>query len=637
MLNVIIIVALLIAFCAMFYFFFLKKEESALISGERPDECFNEEFLRDEIVRSFDTILRTDYASLNLNKVETEKNERNKIMLHSATKLCSCGDYSSKSYVKDCIKDLLQRKLHFTEENQNKVIHFDDPLLLSAQDKFEILLYLYEKKYNDCGFEEMMLQNGLDNPIGAGGDMHFEVTCADIDTVFRRHAKLIAALDYYDKLNIVTQREYQLSYGLGVIDSLRDMKLDGINCGTSGYPSSFFIRGMDAMYGAKKGELPLTACNAVWVIFKGKLIHMSCLGFGSDKELIRVAKRVFRYDNPGTLDAETGYIVNYMKDGMRVSVARPKTCETWTFFLRNLSVAAKMKLNELYPYNGVDKLITLVRYLVLGKRNIAITGPQYSGKSTALMSMIRYFPAAASIRVMEMAFELYLRRIYPEKNIVTFKEAGDASAASILDFMKKTDCDVMVLGEIAQAVLAAWAIEAGEVGGSQFMFTNHAKTAKDLIEYCRNSTIKVSGFNNEKLIDRMCARILNFDIHLEREFEGKRYPSRITQILPSNLYDYPSDLTEATKEYYYRRTDRREFDDVDIMRFEDNEFIFTNPLNEFVVKEIYAALPIDERDEFLNFTKQIEAEAKVYQSKHGIRHKHEKKVVDSTYQEVEYA
>lgn len=631
MINVLIIVALVVAFCVMFYFFFLKKEESALVSGEKLVECFNEEFLRDEIVKSFDTILRTDYASLNLNKVETEKNERNKAMLKAATRSCSCGDYSSKSYVKDCIKDLLQRKLKFTEENQDAVIPFNDYASLSSKDKFEILLYIYEKKYNDCGFEELMIQNGLDNPIGEGGDAFYEVTCYDVDVVFRRHAKIVSALDYYDKLNIVTQRVYELSYGLSVVDILRDMKLDGINCGTSGYPSSFFIRGMDAMYGAKKGELPMTACNAVWVIFKGKLIHLSCIGFGSDKELIRVAKRVFRYDSPGTLDAERGYIVNYMKDGMRVGVARPKTCETWTFYLRNLNVAAKMSIAELYPYAGVDKCITLVRYLVLGSRNIAITGPQFSGKSTALMSIVRYFRASASIRVMEMAFELYLRRIYPDRNIVTFKEAGDASATAILDFMKKTDCDITVLGEIAQASLAAWAIEAGEVGGSQMLFTNHAKTARDLIEYCRNSTIKVSGFNNEKLIDRMCARILNFDIHLNREADGRRYPSRITQILPSDLQGYPSSLDDATKEYYFRQTDRPEFEDVDILRFENDEFVFVNPLNPEVVSEIEFTLPNSEKPGFLEFVKRIEREADSYQSMH--------RAVDSqkrTYQEVEY-
>lgn len=613
MINIILIVALIVALALVVYFFFVRKEESELVSGDEVQECFTEEFLKNEIITSIDTILRTDYAALNLNRVETEKNNRNKATLHAAIRTCSCGDFGSKSYVKDCIKDLLQRKLHFTEENQDKVIPFNEPAALSSLQKFEILLYLYEKKYGANGFEELMLQNNLAAAIGTGGDVRYEVTCKDIGLVYARHQSLVKELSYYDKLNIVTQREYELTYGLGVVDILRDMNLDGINFGTSGYPSSFFIKGMNASYGAGKGELPRTASNAVWVIFKGKLVKMSCIGFGSDKELIRVAKRTFRYDSPGTLDAETGYIVNFMKDGMRVSVARPPVCETWTVFLRNLSVAAKMQLSELYPYEGVEKLVKLVRYLMLGKRNIAITGPQFSGKSTCLMSIVRYFPASYSIRVMEMAFELYLRRVYPEKNVVTFRETPSVPAAEILDFMKKTDCDVTVLGEIAQAALAAWAIEAGEVGGSQIIFTNHAKTSEALVEYFRNSLIKVSGFNSETLIDRMCSRILNFDIHLERTAEGLRYPSRVTQIHQSSAEDYPSKIEEATREFYWRQTDRRETETTNILVWEDGVFKFANPLSRSNVEEIWSALPESERSGFMKFVEDVAVEAEEYQ------------------------
>lgn len=117
-----------------------------------------------------------------------------------------------------------------------------------------------------------------------------------------------------DKKKIVIQRLYSGYRGLGVIDELRDLKIDGISGGVSG----------------KEGQH-----NSVWLFYHGVMIHLAFLSFGSERELERVCMNIYRYGNPGQLSKAKGYIVNEMKDHSRVVVVRPPFSESFSFFVGN--------------------------------------------------------------------------------------------------------------------------------------------------------------------------------------------------------------------------------------------------------------------------------------------------------------
>lgn len=607
-LNVFLSGVIIVSVIFFIYFMFFRKTGIDLEKFEEDDaDKFSEQYIKTTLIDEFDNILQTDYSELNLNKLETMKNERNQSKLRKALKECATGNAGSKAYVKDYIKDLLRNKFNIVEETITKVIPFDAESVLTSQDKFEILLYLYKQKYGDSGFKEMANRNGFTQEIGSGAEMYYAVTAEDINLVYSRHKSQIELLDYYDRLNIVTQRIYQITYGLGCIDEIRDQTIDGINCGTSGIPSTFYIKNADAQFGAPETELPYTSYNAVWVMLSGKMIHMRCLGFGTERELQRVAKLVYRYDNPGTLDRATGYMVNFMQDGSRVTVARPDMAESWMFYIRKFDSASKMSFEQMYPFKYVNKLIETLRWIVSGQRNIAITGAQATGKSTLLGSMIQFMPASQSIRVEEMAFELHLRKIYPTRNIATFRQTNTVSAQEGIDFMKKTDGTIGVFGEIAQAVVAALAIQMGEVGMSQVMFTHHAKTAPDLVKAFRDNMIEAAGFNNEAIVEATVARVLNFDVHLARSLDGVRYIQRITEICPLGEENYPSNLEEATKEYYFRSTDRAIFEYHDILVWDNGVYRFVGLPSDYSIGEIKKCLSVKEQkeyDDYLAFIKE---------------------------------
>ena len=609
--NLILSVLILIVFMVFVYFLFFKHSGNDLDKFEEEDiDRFSEEYLKNAVLDKLDQILQTDYSALNLNKYETMKNERNRAMLRSSLRECSRGNLKCKNYVKDTMRGMLQSEFGITEETYNNVIPFNDEAAMTAQDKFDVLLYVYFLKYKYNAFDEMVSRNGLDKPYGEGVNMHYEITAQDIYDLYSRSSDAIAKLDYYDYLKIITQRIYQISCGLGCICELRDMVIDGINCGTSGIPNTFYIPDADARFGAAKGELPRASYNAVWVMYKGKMLHCSFMGFGTQRELERVTKLIYRHDNPGTLDKATGRIVNYMFDGSRVTAARPDFAESWMFHVRKFDSASSMSFYELYPFKGNDKLLNVLSYIIRGSRNVVFTGEQAVGKSTVLASAVQFIPASLSIRVQEMAFELHLRKLYIGRNIGTYRETTTVSAQQGIEFMRKTDGTVGIFGEVAQSSVAAIAVELGEVGLKQVMMTQHAKTTQDLIEWFRDSVVKESGFNNEELVEKTVARVLNFDVHLAKALDGTRYIERVTEVVPHIAEPYSKDVVEAQKQYYYRQTDRAVFDSVDILVFDvaSREYHFVNMLSDYTIAEIRKALTQDECVEFSKFVESIAKE-----------------------------
>jgi pilus assembly protein CpaF len=155
---------------------------------------------------------------------------------------------------------------------------------------------------------------------------------------------------------------------------------------------------------------------------------------------------------------------------------------------------------------------------------------QGCGKTTLLMALVEYIPPEYTLRVLELAFELHLRRWYPKRNIVTFRETDEIDGWQGLELQKKTDGAVSIIGEVASARVAAWMVESGQVGSLFTLFTHHAKTTRALILSLRNSLLKEGSFSNERIATEQVVNVVNFDVHLHLDREGRRFIERITQI-----------------------------------------------------------------------------------------------------------
>lgn len=484
---------------------------------------------------------RTSGLDWGLSEEAWNRKAKARAELRQALRGCAYGDPKDKQYIKSFIRDMLAGDYGINEHNIDRILPFHRQELLTAQDRFDILLYLYKQQYGADGLAQMIEDYALDEakpPKTSEGSPVYEITGEDIDRIFFLEYR---PLTFQEKLDLVVQRVYQMYKGFSVVDELREMRIDGLSGGVSGIPSGYGAvepssgighryEGNDRFLFAvdEDGEQLTRSWESVWIFYRGKSIRLSFLSFGSEAELKRVCQNIYKFNLPGQLSEVNGYKVNEMQDGSRIVVVRPPFAETWAFFVRKFDMIGT-SLEHLIQGENAELPIGLLKYFMKGSRITSITGSQGSGKTTLLMAMVKYIYAAYTLRVQEMSFELHLRRLYSGRNILSFRETDYVSGQAALDLQKKTDGTVHILGEVATDEVAAWMVQMAQVASLFTIFTHHAKTFRDLIESLRNSLLKTGVFRDERVAELQVATVIDFDVHLRRDMTGRRYIERITE------------------------------------------------------------------------------------------------------------
>lgn len=566
--------------------------------------------------RTLNDIVHGNLYDLGLDEEDLGRRQRKIDELRKALKNCNTGNYNEKLYVKNYIYDLLSKNYGFNEQNVNWVIPFDETdarRQLTTAGKFAILLYVYSKRHGRRAMEALISEYELDKPRRDKNDPNvykYAISALDIHKIYKRE---VDNLSFEDKMWIITQYVYQNYKGFGVIDELLDMDIDGISGGVSGVPMEY-TRYMGDMDLFTEAEYAKDSYNSIWIFYKGKSIHLSFLSFESERELRRICQNLYKYNNPGQLSETRGYIVNDRYDRSRVVVVRPKFAESWAFFVRKFHLP-NMTLDALITHENANVVIELLKFIMKGCQVTAITGEQGAGKTSLMMALVRHIDPSFNLRVQEMTFELNLRHLYPDRNILSFRETETISGQEGLDLSKKTDGSVNLIGEVATDPVAAWMIQVGQVGSKFTVFSHHAKTFRDLVHSLRNSLLKTGMFSNEKIAEQQVVSVLNFDVHLVRDYEGNRYIERITECVPiDQTSTYPTDWVDKPSteekmdafmrtmaEFFTRMTDRPTFIGRDIVRFEGGRYIVVNPISEETRRRMMQSMSAKDREEFERF------------------------------------
>lgn len=580
------------------------------------DKTYTLDMMIKFVKRRLDEITKVNLYDLGLSEEELKRRKDKKYELKKALKGCTYGDVNDKKYVKELIYDILSREYGVDETNVSRAIPFDIPSLLTAQDKFDVLIYMYQKDYGYNALGEIITKYHLNELKYTAGESKpsYVITPEEISAIYDKEN---FNLTFEDKLMIVVQRIYQMYKGYSAIDEIRDQNIDGVSGGVSGLPESFLSQvaqtDSNVLNQVMDHKVP-RSCDSIWIMFHGVSIRLAFLSFGNESELKRVCQNIYKYNNPGQLSDSNGFKVNEMKDGSRVVVLRPSMSESWAFFVRKFDVQ-RATLEQLYA--GNDELIELLGYLVKGARIISITGEQGSGKTTLLMAMIENIYETMNIRVQEMAFELHLRKIYPTRNILSLRETETVSGQAGLDVQKKTDGSVNIIGEVATDEVASWMIQAAQVASKFTLFTHHAKTFPDLVSALRNSMLRTGVFANEKVAEEQVVQVLNFDIHLVKDFRGRRYIERVTECIPvQDVNDYNFDQrNEKTLEgkfekfadnatrFFTKETNKELYKYKNIIEYQDGRYVLTNKISDKNLQEMI--INMDDTDS-ANFRKFIE-------------------------------
>ena len=127
--------------------------------------------------------------------------------------------------------------------------------------------------------------------------------------------------------------------------------------------------------------------------------------------------------------------------------------------------------------------------------------------------------------------------------------------------------------------------------------------------------LRAGVFKNEKTAEEQVVQVLNFDIHLTKDFKGKRYVERITECIPVEekneyTFDHRKESTlegkfdkffdNATR-YFEKITDRQLYTYRNILEYVDGEYIITNPITEENLKEMRANMDETDLEKFDKF------------------------------------
>lgn len=566
-----VMIVLTVLFLAGSAAIWLKRKAVHRTAPEEENDL-NLDLLIQRVKETIENILAQRPEELNLTAYEMEKRIQNRKKLSSSIRSAPFGDLGAKIYVKDYISNLLLTKFNIQEGNIDRFIPFHAPGELTVQDKFEILLQQYKKEHEFGALKQMFIENSLDQLNEEGRHGVYE---EDIHALYNKKS---VKLHFVDMLEVLCQRIYQSYIGNGVIDEIRDMDIEGVSGGVSGIPEdNLEYLGNMKIY---QGEKIHFSHSTVWILLNGKTIPLFFLGFGSKKELIRVSKNIYRYNNPGQLSEEKGYIENDMRDGSRVVVARPGFSDSWVFWIRKHQSFHPMKLEELIPHENSQYPIRVLNYIIKGCRTIIFTGGMYSGKTTLLKTLIECVNPNYNLRIQESIFELWLRKIYSTRNITTFRELPNISGERVLEIQKRTDGTVHILGELLKEEAARWIVSIGQAGSKFTMCTHHAKRTGDLLDWILNAFLNKSGMKNESLAMKQVADAINFDVHCGlNEVTGERYIERITEVVPVK--------------------GREIYKTVDIVTFDEEKrsYQLNSRLSEGTMKEIRRFLPAGEQKE----------------------------------------
>ena len=227
--NIILILVVLFGISGFIYYYINKKKKEEVEEKINiDDKTYTLDKMQEFVKKRLDEITKVNLYDIGLSEEELKRRKNKKYELKKALKGCTYGDVNDKKYVKEIIFDLLSKEYGVDETNISKSIPFDIPSLLTAQDKFDILIYAYKKEFGYEALTELIKKYNLAVLKYVEGETKpsYVITEQEISDIYEKEK---ITLSFADKLAVVVQRIYQRYKGYSSIDEVRDMNIDGVS------------------------------------------------------------------------------------------------------------------------------------------------------------------------------------------------------------------------------------------------------------------------------------------------------------------------------------------------------------------------------------------------------------------------
>ena len=158
---VLMIIVIGVAFYVIYNFVKKRQNEEKEDLLKVDDKTYTMEKMIEFVKKRLDEITKINLYDIGLSEEELKRRKNKKYELKKALKGCTYGDVNDKKYIKELIYDMLYNEYGVDEINVSKAIPFDVPSLLTAQDKFDIILYMYKMEFGYEALTEIIKKYNL--------------------------------------------------------------------------------------------------------------------------------------------------------------------------------------------------------------------------------------------------------------------------------------------------------------------------------------------------------------------------------------------------------------------------------------------------------------------------------------------
>ena len=224
-----------------------------------------QEITRQELVERVsehvNRILRRNLYELKLDEKQTFRLLRQKEELRRYLKEAGTGNLQVKEYLISFIQEFLLNGMKMDEEMIKHTFFFSEKGSRQAAVRFDILLFLYKEQYGSGAMEKLIEEHGL---LSGTENVITEEQIEHVYGVCGRKLKFI------EQIELLSRKIYAYYKGLGAIDELRDMKIDGVSGGVSGKEGTY---------------------HSAWIFYHGRSVWLPFLDFEREEEMERISRK----------------------------------------------------------------------------------------------------------------------------------------------------------------------------------------------------------------------------------------------------------------------------------------------------------------------------------------------------------
>jgi pilus assembly protein CpaF len=278
-------------------------------------------------------------------------------------------------------------------------------------------------------------------------------------------------------------------------------------------------------------EIMVNGPHDVWVERQGRL-YPTTVQFNDESHLRRIINKIVA-EVGRRIDESSPMVDARLPDGSRVNVIIPPLSLSGPLVTIRKFGNKRLDLMDMIRLGTLStETVEFLRRCVLAELNILISGGTGTGKTTLLNALSAAIPDSDRIVTIEDAAELRLNQRHVlrlESRPKNIEGEGEISIRELVRNSLRMRPDRIVIGEV-RAGEALDMLQAMNTGHDGSLSTVHANSTRDALSRIETMVL-MAGFDLPmRAIRQQVASALDLIVHLERQEDGARRVTAITEV-----------------------------------------------------------------------------------------------------------